>query len=142
MKPDELYLKYYNEGLGDHKIAEKVNRCPSTIYKWRKRNKLESKECKRLTEEQIKDIQEMYTAGFNDHEIGDAIGRTPSTICYWRNVNNLPANAPRGWQHETVDESNIQPEDKPWNDPESLFCDAEFLEQITGKPVRRLKNAD
>lgn len=142
MRSDELYLKYYNEGLGDHKIAKKVNRCPSTIHKWRKRNKLESNEYKRLTEEQIKDIKEMYLTGLNDFGIGEAIGTSHCNIYYWRKINNLPANAPRGWQHTEVDESEIQPEDKPWNDPESLFCDAEFLEQITGKPVRRIENAN
>lgn len=142
MRSNELYFRYYNEGLSDYKIAEKVNRCPSTIYKWRKRNKLESNECKRLTEEQIKDIQEMYLTGLNDFEIGEAIGTSHCNIYYWRKINNLPANAPKGWQHPQIDESNIQPEDKPWNDPESLFCDAEFLEQITGKPVRRIENAN
>lgn len=142
MRSNELYLKYYKEGLNDHEIAKKINRHSTTIYKWRKRNNLEPNELKRLTEEQLKDIHEMYKAGFNDHKIGAAIGTSNGNVCYWRRSHNLPANAPPGWQHPQIDESNIQPEDKPWNDPESLFCDAEFLEQITGKPVRRIKNAD
>lgn len=137
-----MYLKYYNEGLSDYEIAKRVNRHSSTIYKWRKRNKLKPNHDVRLTEEQFKDIKEMYLTGLNDFEIGEAIGTGHCNIHYWRKKNNLPANAPRGWQHPQDDESNIQPEDKPWNDPESLFCDTEFLEQLTGKPIRRLKNAD
>lgn len=132
----------YYKGLNDCEIAKKINRSQETICRWRKKNNLIPNGLNRITAEQFQDIHEMYLAGFNDYEIGETIGTNKSNIRHWRKVNKLPANAPKGWQHPQIDESNIQPEDKPWNDPESLFCDAEFLEQITGKQVRRIENAN
>lgn len=82
-------------------------------------------------------IRELYENGYSDRAISKVISVSSSTIYTWRILNGLPANFPRGNPVATCDDYIPEESEIPWKDPESLFCDLEFLENLMGKPLTR-----
>ncbi|MFW5891614.1 MAG: helix-turn-helix domain-containing protein, partial [bacterium] len=89
-KHDEIKY-YYDQGLTDHEIANKLGCSKSIIRKWRrKNNKIFNK--KTIISEKNNKILKYYNQGLNDTEIADKIGCSFSTIRRWRKKNKMPKN--------------------------------------------------
>lgn len=127
--------KLYEEGCNDREISEITNIHKCTVFAWRRNHNLPPHTHRRKTQTELRLVKELYNEGYSDNSIAKMLNRQPCTIGYWRKQLGLQAKF-KAFEavREEVDEAN-----KPWSDPESLFCDPEFLETITGKPVKRYK---
>lgn len=80
-------------------------------------------------------IRELYEAGLSDRQIARKLSSTKVNISAWRRYHKLPAND----RDDAILDVAVaeQPEEPIQRDPESLFCDGEFLEQLLEKPVKK-----
>lgn len=90
-KEHKKRLKYYNKGLNDFEIGEKVGLSKEGIYNWRKRNDLPSNYKKNLDKNYEKRL-ELYNEGLNDKEIAEKVDLSKYGVRSWRYRNNLPSN--------------------------------------------------
>jgi transcriptional regulator with XRE-family HTH domain len=135
----ELALELYHAGLTDNEIASKCEVSQSTISHWRKKNNLPK--ISRYGRQAQYNIQELYDKGLRDCEISIISNVSPANIMHWRMTRNLPPNNPplsaiRRKENETL-EKEFSIKNTVAADPESLFCDGNFLEKITRKPIKR-----
>jgi uncharacterized protein YjcR len=73
-------------------------------------------------------VQELYDEGLIDAEIAEKQNCSSRWIFEWRRRNKLPPNS-------RIHPSDFLGVDTKIRDRESLFCDKEFLEKITGCKV-------
>jgi predicted transcriptional regulator len=87
----EIVEKLYKDGVPVKEIAKHCGNSMSTVYKALerleamgrvKRRKGRYKGHRRLTEEELKTIEDMYRAGASVYEIAKRLGRPESTIYY------------------------------------------------------------
>ncbi len=78
------------------------------------------------------DFAKYYNLGYSDQKIADAIGVHKISIFNYRKSRCIPTNHPNmGRSQVKILEKYIPCDaDKPWKDPESLFCDGAFLEKL------------
>ena len=89
-------MEYYEAGMSDEEIAERlgVHRC--TVGNWRRINGLSFNQVDERLIDDEKERMELYKQGLNDSEIGDALHLSPATICSWRHRRGLPCNVRQG----------------------------------------------
>jgi len=129
---DKKAMELYQQGYSDIQISKKFNCHWTSVRAWRMRRGLHTNYSK--TEIDYEVATKLYNAGKSDVEIGTAIGCHPTSIYTWRKRNGLPANGLPRCIKEI--EHLIPDNEKPWHDPESLFCDGAFLEKLTGKKIK------
>jgi transposase len=79
-------LFWYNKGLIDKEIGEKVNRTQNTIYQWRKKNGLKANGKKStLSDNKIKKIHNYNKRGFSITEIARKVNCSTGSVYYWIN---------------------------------------------------------
>ena len=79
-------LFWYNKGLIDKEIGEKVNRTQNTIYQWRKKNGLKDNGKKStLSDNKIKKIHNYNKRGFSITEIARKVNCSTGSVYYWIN---------------------------------------------------------
>jgi len=141
----EEFLKYYNMGYSDVKISEVIG-C-SRIGACVLRRRLGLPKNDRVINHSK--FMEYYNLGYTDTKIAELIGCGYQCVWLHRKKRGLSANhqnnkpirptMARKLPIYTIDsileEYTPSDEDKPWTDPESLFCDGEFLEKIKSKVV-------
>jgi DNA-binding transcriptional regulator YiaG len=132
-----LLEELYTEGYTDLMMAQQLNISQRKVCNWRMmNNKLPNysymavRRKKLLSEEESLAI-ELYDIGFSDFYIAYALCCSTNVISNWRLQNNLPPNSEI--QHKRcaalIDDFDIDNTEKPWSDPESLFCNTAFLER-------------
>ena len=87
-KEHEERLYWYNKGLNDQEIANKVDRIKKTIYNWRKANGLKPNGKKwKLKEDKIKEIYKKIDNKntVNMNQIARDIGCSVGSVYYWFN---------------------------------------------------------
>jgi len=95
-KDDEL-RKYYDLGLSDSKIAEKMDVCTESVRNWRLKNKLNAiaripaglgnLKFSNINKEKF---LELYEKKYNDPKIGEILNESPYTIFRFRTTLGLP----------------------------------------------------
>ena len=81
-----------------------------------------------------KKAMELYQQGYSDIQISKKFNCHWTSVRVWRMRRGLPANGLPRCIKEI--EHLIPDNEKPWHDPESLFCDGAFLEKLTGKKIK------
>lgn len=142
------FLKYYNMGYNDVKISE-VMGC-SQIGAWTVRHRLGLPPNRKIGVSNHSKFMEYYNLGYTDCKIAELFGCSSQCIGEYRKKCGLPSkyflkdgevvrNTLDGLSGRVLDsilkDYTPSDEDKPWTDPESLFCDGEFLEKIKSKVV-------
>lgn len=117
----------YSKGYSSIWIGGRLGVASSTIRLWLKERGVFTDRRNKINTTQL---IELYNIGLIDAEIASELGSTPDYICLLRKKLGLEPNRTRNSLFDTDD---IPDEEKPWHDPESLFCDGEFLKNITGK---------
>lgn len=86
----EKAREYYEAGMSDEEIAQRLGVVKSTVCHWRLSAGLG---CNADSE---KARMELYEQGLNDQEIGDALHMSPEAVWHWRKRLGLPSNAMPG----------------------------------------------
>ena len=113
MCDEEITKQYYHEK--SKYISQRV------VVEWRKANNL----YQNLTDDML--FRE-YAEGHSDRQIARKLDSYANKIKTWRKKHQLPP--------ADVPITDNEYETKPWKDPESLFCDGDFLEKLTGKKIK------
>jgi len=100
-KPRELvkeereaeFLRLYNQGLTDMKIARKMHICEMTVFYWRQGNSLLSQQ--ELKGNKRAECLALHNQGLSDYEIAKATGLSHSTVYRWR-LKGYKKNRPAG----------------------------------------------
>lgn len=159
-------MKFYKMGYNDSKIGENVGCTSRWVLKWRKCNNLPPNWGNSLDENIVKLYEigytdegvskltghnisklmnfiylhniklenysdnrsklffELYQIGYDDIEISSQVGCSARTVKKWRNSNKLQPNK------VLLDNHSLK-------EPESLYCDGEFLEKIIHKELKK-----
>lgn len=142
MKIDkEKALKLYNEGKNDSQIASELGATHTGIRHWRIKNNLPPNTSSKPKAD-YKKMMDLYSTGLSDRDIANLMGINSMTVYQWRKSNKLKPNVKSGWPArdafaKILDGFEPSPTDKPWKDPESLFCDTKFLESIFKKSIKK-----
>lgn len=93
-KEHQKRLKYYNLGMNDRQIGEKVGLSKEGIYHWRKRNDLPAndKPFSKISNKKHQKRMELYNKGLTDEQIAEKVEISKYGIRSWRYRNNLPSN--------------------------------------------------
>lgn len=86
----EKAMEYYEAGMSDEEIAQRLGVVKCTVCHWRLSTGLA---CNADSE---KARMELYEQGLNDQEIGDALRLSSEAIWHWRKRLGLPSNTGRG----------------------------------------------
>jgi len=93
MIDDKLFMNYYEQGLNDCRIAEKLGHPSETICYHRHRLGLPTVAVVPLIDE--KALVMLHSQGFNDREIAEKLHCHQSTITQHRQKLSIPARTPR-----------------------------------------------
>ena len=77
----------------------------------------------------------LYINGLSDFAVARILGGRPAAVRTWRITNKLPINIRIKHHTKLLNKVPI----RPWKDPESLFCDTEFLKTMFMEPPRSVK---
>lgn len=125
------------ESLYDPNASDKVNAKNMHIsrvsfLKWRHaRGVLSCRELKGNIDSG--EFYRLYDLGWSDRRIAKELRTQTQNIFYYRKKHRIPTNHPGVGRPagELVDSMLVlTDDDKPWKDPESLYCDKEFLEKF------------
>ena len=124
--------KLYNPNATDKENASTIGIKKNTFTRWRIKNGYEPFERKRVKINKD-EFYRLYNLGWSDILIAKEFGTSPQNIYYYRKRHGIPTNHP--WigrsAGKLVDSMLVlTDEDKPWKDPESLYCDKKFLEKF------------
>lgn len=117
----------YDPTLSDDANAERIGISQASVNAWRR-----AKGYKPRKQIKHEEFDKLYSIGCTDREIALTLNVTPMTIYWHRKRNGIPTNHPilRLERLEKEVLPNLSDSEKPWKDPESMFCDAKFLEQF------------
>lgn len=146
-----LAIALWNNGYTDKEIAEVFDMSYNGIQEWRRRERIPANHRQqhvilnkgRQITIDYKRVRELYDNGLNDVEIANEMGHCVGVINTWRRENRLKANSnvkcieSRKRNAKILAEYVPDDDDKPWRDPESLFCDTEFLRELIGKDIQK-----
>lgn len=127
----------YEQGLNDREISEQTDAHKCTIAKWRHKNNLPPLSHHRINGDEETTIRQLHSEKMSDTRIAKVINRQVCTVSHWRRAHGLEAHH-ECWFHPKPIE-NTDEEEPPWQDPESLYCDGEFLEKLMNRPIKRYK---
>jgi len=129
----------YDPNINDMANAKKIGVSRSTITHWRS-----SKGYKPCENKHVKinkdEFYRLYNLGWSDVRIAKEFGTQTYNISNYRMKHGIPSNHP--WLGRSATEfidSTLESidsrlvltdDDKPWKDPESLYCDKDFLERF------------
>lgn len=125
------------ESLYDPNASDKVNAKNMHIsrvsfLKWRHTRGVPS--CRELRGNIDNDeFYRLYNLGWSDRRIAKELKTQTQNIYYYRKKHGIPTNHPGVGRPagELVDSMiELTDDDKPWKDPESLYCDKVFLEKF------------
>lgn len=91
-KENQKRLKYYNLGMNDNEIAEKINVTPPAIFYWREKNNLKTNHSNKISKKEHQKRLKLYKIGMIDKKIAEKINTTKKAIKGWRYRNNLETN--------------------------------------------------
>ena len=81
----------------------------------------------------------MYCAGYHDGYISKHLGCSRSLIGVFRKSLGLHQLSTASNAKHVIwlakNNNNVNHDDKPWADPESLYCDTQFLKKLLNKDV-------
>lgn len=81
----------------------------------------------------------MYCSGYHDRYISEHLGCSKYLVCLYRKSLGLRPLATASNANHVIwiakNKHNVNHEDKPWADPESLYCDTQFLKKLLNKEV-------
>jgi len=117
----------YNPGLTDHDNALNMGISRSSFIKWRlsKGYRCPAKYNK-VTQIKPRDFYKYYYMGYSDKNIADVLNTTHVSVFAYRKAHNLPKNRRIPTDVDYIPDDNC----KPWKDPESMYCDKEFLDKF------------
>lgn len=77
-------------------------------------------------------FEDLYKKGYTDLEISVELAYNVECVGYLRRKRSLPPNKSKSkiTLKQIEKTTTITDADKPWHDPESLYCDGDFLEQF------------
>lgn len=127
----------YEQKCTDPQIAKTlgINKC--TVWEWRKTNGLQANTRNKIEGKERKTIIELYKQGYSDNAIARALNRQPCTISLWLRRNNYP---PQYVCNSHLPPIKIFEEDMQSTDPDLLYYDTPFLEELIGKKIRRIQS--
>ena len=137
----ELYMEKKN----DKEISDETGIPRSTIARWRQSNNLEANSnYKAVTPEESAEMERLYKLGKSDYAIATKLGQKVYNVGYWRKKNGYEPHFKSNFHLPSTPDyyPSIDDTEKPWKDPESLFCDTEFLEKLMDKPIKRMNKND
>lgn len=135
---DYNYIEqHYNPTLSDRENAKNAGVSYLTFRKWRA-SKGYSSPIVVGRPELIKrdEFDKLYSDGLNDGEIASELDVQPITVYMYRKRHGIQTKYKAAISRKELEtfDTEVVPEildsEKPWKDPESLFCDGEFLEQF------------
>lgn len=130
---DKIAMEMYENGCSDREIADKFSATAPCVCLWRRQRGLQSNyPCKKVNHVKF---MKLYSAGMSDSDIGDLLGHYSTVICWHRRYYGLPANRVNFDKKQTCENATSY-EQTHLNGPESLYCDGDFLEKLTGKQIK------
>lgn len=132
--------KEYNQALSDIKNAKRlgISATSVAIYRRLKGIKVNHK-AGRPRKIDDNEFMKYYNLGYSNHKIADKLGVNPGTVCIYMHNKKIPSHFTRsnpGYNQKTRRDYVLKgytpnDSDKPWKDPESLFCsDSSFLQKL------------
>lgn len=122
------YTKY-DPNVNDTENANKIGVTRDSVIKWRHSNGLPV--YNRADSIDMDEFYRLYNMGYTDARIAFELGKTNMGVFFYRKRHGIPTNHPRTVRQPPITNVTILTySDESWKDPESLFCDVDFLEKF------------